>query len=290
MPIASPIVIAQRLRQLSWVEVGERAWIALICAALLELVMPAGIKHLLRPLVLALPLSIIAMKDLSHLPDALARMGAARARRDWPGTLMAWLPPELVGLLRLDARMRHGFLSWARRRPQPALPEGQVLTCLEQGSYRTAFVIVLLATLFEMPFDALIASLFLHDAHKTLLLHELMLAGALSTLVWALGDRWHMGRGCHVLTSNSLELRVGARTHGSIPLHAVLGCERLAEPAASWCRRHGIERRATLLASPLDKPNTVLMLDQDCPVRLTTWAASGPACAPCSCTWTGRMR
>jgi hypothetical protein len=127
---------------------------------------------------------------------------------------MAWLPPELVGLLRLDARMRHGFLSWAWRRPQPALPEGQVLTCLEQGSYRAAFVIVL-------------------------------------------------------LTSDSLELRVGARTRGSIPLYAVRSCERLSEAAASWCRRHGIERRATLLASPLDKPNTVLMLDQDCPGRLT---------------------
>jgi hypothetical protein len=269
MPIASPAVFAQRLRHLSWVEVFERAWIALNCVVLLELIMPAGIKHLLRPLVLALPLSIIAIKDLSHLPDALARTRAALALRDWTGTVIAWLPPELVGLLRLDAQMRCGCLAWICRRPQAPLPEGQVLTCLEQGSYRTAFVIVLLATLFEMPLDALIASLFLHDAHKTMLLHGLMLAGALSTLVWALGDRWHMGRGCHVLTSNSLEVRVGARTHGSIPLHTVRGCERLAEPAASWCRRHGIGRHATLLASPLDKPNTVLILDEDSPVRLT---------------------
>jgi hypothetical protein len=273
MPIASPAVLARRLRRLSWREVFERAWIALLCVILLKLVMPAAFSEFLRPLVLAVPLAILAAKDLAHLPDALARTRNARALRDWraalPAMVLAWLPPELVGLLRLDGQMRRGFLNWLCRRQPPALPEGRVLTYLEQGAYRTAFVIVLLATLGEMPLDALIASLFIHDAHKMLLLHGLMLAGALSTLVWVLGDRWHVARGCHVLTSNSLELRIGARTHGTIPLAAVRRCAAIAEPAAAWCRRHGIEGRDTLLASPLDKPNTVLILDHDSPVRLT---------------------
>lgn len=272
MPLASPAVLAQRLRRLSWREVVERAWIALLCVILLKLVMPAAVKELLRPLVLAVPLSFIAAKDLSHLPDALARTRAALALRGWraalPAIVLAWLPPELVGLLRLGQAQRRGFLNWLCRRARPALPEGTVLAYLEQGAYRTAFVIVLFSTLFEIPLDALVLPLFMHDAGTIRLIHVVLLVGALSTLVWALGDRWHVARGCHVLTPRSLELRVGARTHGTIALEAIRRCERIAEPAASWCRRHGVDGRDTLLVSPLDKPNTVLILDHDSPVRL----------------------
>ncbi|WP_051971964.1 hypothetical protein [Massilia sp. 9096] len=273
MPIASPAVFAQRLRRLSWREVFERAWIALLCVVLLKLVMPAAVKELLRPLVLAVPLSLIAAKDLSHLPDALARTRAALALPGWratpPAVLLAWLPPELVGLLRLGGAQRRGFFDWLGCRPQPALPEGQALTYLEQGAYRSAFAIVLLATFVELPIDALVLPLFIHDAHEFMLIHALMLAGAISTLAWVLGDRWHVAHGCHVLTSDSLELRIGARTHGSIPLRRIQACGTIAGPVAAWRRQHGIERRHVLLASPLDKPNTVLILDEDSPVRPT---------------------
>jgi hypothetical protein len=96
-----------------------------------------------------------------------------------------------------------------------------------------------------------------------------MLLAAFSTLAWILGDRWLLARGCHVLGADTLELRIGARTQGAIPLQAIRRCERLAEPAAAWCRRHGIERRDTLLASPLDKPNAVLILGEHSRVRLS---------------------
>jgi hypothetical protein len=282
MPIASFAVFARRLRYLSWREVFECAWIALICVILLKLAMPTAANALLRPLVLAVPLSIIAAKYLSHLPDALARTRAALTVRDWPGTSLAWLPPELVGLLRLGRAQWRGFACWLLRRPQSALPAGQSLTYLERGAYRTAFVIILLATLFELPLHALVLPLFLHDAASVTLLYVTLLcvllpAGVLGTLIWVLGDRWLVGPGCHVLDADGLVLRVGARTHGAIPWQAIRACERIAEPATAWCRRHGIHRRDTLLVSPLDKPNTILILNHHSAVRLTHLGAERTA-------------
>jgi hypothetical protein len=100
-------------------------------------------------------------------------------------------------------------------------------------------------------------------------IHALMLAGSLSTLAWVLGDRWHVGAGSHVLTDEGLQLRVGARARGSIPVDAIAACERIDEPVHAWLRRRGIARRDTVTVSPLDKPNTVLILKADSRVRLT---------------------
>lgn len=271
MPIASPAIYAQRLRQTSWTEVLQTAWLTLIGAILIKLVLPAFLANALRPLLLIAPLLVIVVKDLSHLPNAVQRLRSAFAKRDWARMATACLPPELVGLARLDGQMRRGFLNWLRRRPQPALPAGQALSYLERGSYRTAIAIALFSILFELPLDALILPLFLHDADKLRLIHALMLVGSLSTLAWVLGDRWLVGKGCHVLTADGLALRVGARTVGTIPFECIAACERMDVPAAHWCGKRGIARHTTLVAStlPLDKPNAVLILKPDSPVRLT---------------------
>jgi hypothetical protein len=111
-------------------------------------------------------------------------------------------------------------------------------------------------------------------------LHVLMFASCLSGFAWVMGDRWLVGRGQHVLDGEGLHVRVGARTTGVMPRDAIVACERLDEPAAAWCRRHGIAPLAALVASPLDKPNTVLILNENRPVCLTHWGVQrdGLAC------------
>jgi hypothetical protein len=169
----------------------------------------------------------------------------------------------------LDSALRRGFMHWLLRRPQPAMPAGESFSYLKFGAYRTGFAIVLLAALFELPLDAALLPLFVHDAAKLRLVHLLMLTGTLSTLAWVLGDRWHLGAGKHVLTEEGLQLRIGARTQGLVPLDAIAACERLDEPASSWLRREGVERHRAATVSPLDKPNTVLILKAGSRVRLT---------------------
>lgn len=273
----------QRLRDSSWRDMAKYAWLVFLGMATLKLLLPAELRQGLRPLILVAPILPFIAKDLSHWPDALARLRAACADRAWGRALRACWPPELLGLLRIDAAMRSGFMSWLRRRPQPALPVGETFTYLERGSYRTALAIVLMATLFELPLDAALLPLLppsLVDPHQVRLLHVLLLLGVLSTLVWVLGDRWHIGRGCHVLTDAGLVLRIGARAAGTIPPDAIADCRRIDLAPADWCRRHGIARHKTVLVSPLDKPNAVLMLKLNSDVRLRHMGVerSGLAC------------
>jgi hypothetical protein len=260
---------AGKLRQSAWLDAVRNAWLVLMGGMLVRLILPRALADSLRPLLMAAPLLPLIAKDLSHLPDALARTRAALAARAWPALFLAWLPPELVGIFRLDRDLRHGCLNWLRRRPQPQAPAGRAFSYLERGSYRTAVAIVLFSTFVELPIHAAVLPLFVHEPATLHLIHLLMLVGTLSTLAWVLGDRWLLGAGQHVLTEQGLQLRVGARTHGTIPLQAIARCERIAEPASDWLRRHGIDRRQAVLASPLDKPNTVLIFSSGCRVRLT---------------------
>src|SRR5438094_2411680 len=109
---------AERLRQGSWLDAIGKAWLILLAGIFLKLILPRALANSLRPLFLVAPLLPLIAKDLSHLPDALARIRAALAARAWRKLPAAWLPPELLGLVRLDRDLRHGCLNWLLRRPQ----------------------------------------------------------------------------------------------------------------------------------------------------------------------------
>jgi hypothetical protein len=252
---------AQYLRRTPWLTVLGKAWLLMVGCALVKPMLPRGLGQALRPLVWLLPLLVLVAKDMSHLPDALARIRVLLAARAWSRLPAAWLPPELVGLFRLDSALRRGFVHWLRRCPHAALPAGQAFGYLERGAYGTVVAIVLFSLLVEIPLDAFIASFFVHDPVTRRVLHAVLLAGALSSLAWVLGDRWWIGAGRHVLDADSLHLRVGARSHGSIARSAIAACERVDVPAAAWCRARGIAPHAALVASPFDRPNAVLMLE-----------------------------
>lgn len=269
-----------RLRRTPWTTVIRNAWLALLSLAIVLAVLPAWLCHALKPWLFAVPLAMFVAKDLAHVPDALARTRAVLAARRWRSLPVAWLPPELVGLIRTDRALRRGFLHWLLRRPQPAAPVGLAFGYLGQGAYRTGVAIALFCIFVEIPLDAAIVPLLVRDHGAAHMLHGLMAVACLSSLVWVLGDRWLVGAGQHVLDDDGLCLRIGVRTAGWIPRAAIAACARLNEPVPAWCRRHGIAPIDTLTASPLDKPNTVLILKDDCPVRLTHWGVprEGLAC------------
>lgn len=260
---------AERLRRTPWIDVIRNAWLVLLGGMALKAMLPAGLGNALRPLLLVAPLLVLIAKDLSHLPDALQRTRDLARTRTWRRLPAAWLPLELVGLLQLGSAQRRGCINWLLRRPQPALPAGEAFSYLTYGAYRTGVAIVLFSILVELPLDALVLPLFVHDPAALRVIHTLMLVGSLSTLTWVLGDRWQVGAGSHVLSEEGLQLRIGARSHGSIPRDAIAACERIDESVHAWLRRRGIARRDTVTVSPLDKPNTVLILKADSRVRLT---------------------
>lgn len=256
------------LRRTSWSQLAGYAYLGFLILLLARLAAPEAAGPALRKLALALPLVLLAAKDLAHLPDALRRL---RSAAGWQGRTLALLPPELIGMVRLDRLMWDGFLQWLRRRRPAARPQGTALTYLQRGAYGTAIGCAMVAVCLELPIDFGILHLFIDDPDTRLLIHVAGAVGVLYTLAWVLGDRWHVADGSHVLADDVLHLRVGVRTQGSIALSAIERVDAVTEAPDRWRRRHGVHRADTVLVTPFDKPNCVLVVKQDAGVTLLHW-------------------
>lgn len=259
---------ALHLRRTSWLQLAGHAFLGCFVLVLVKLAAPEALAPALRKLTLALPLPLVAAKDLSHWPDALARL---RVAKGWSTRITALLPPELVGMLRLDREMRRGFLQWLRRKPTMPRPEGLALTYLQRGAYGSAIGIAMVSLFLEVPIDIMIVNLMIDDPDKQLLIHVLAAVGVLASFIWVVGDRWHVGDGCHVLGDDILHLRVGVRTQGSIPLAAIARVEAVKDSPERWRRQHGIHSADTLLVTPFDKPNCVLVMKPEAQLTLLHW-------------------
>lgn len=256
------------LRRTSWLQLAGYAYLGIFILLLVRLAAPEAMAPALRKLALLLPLGLLAAKDLAHLPDALQRL---RSASGWHGRILALLPPELIGMVRLDRLMWSGFLQWVRRRTSAPQPAGVALSYLQRGSYGTAIACAMVSVFLELPLDFAILHLFVDDPDTRLLIRVVGGIGALYTLAWVLGDRWHVAEGSHVLADDVLHLRVGVRTRGSIPLSAIERVETVGEAPERWRRRHGIHSADTITVTPFDKPNCVLVLQPDAGITLLHW-------------------
>lgn len=265
--------VAAWLRSATWLQLAGYAYLGFVMLLLMRLMAPAKLGQALRQLSLMLPLALFAAKDLAHAPDALHRMRAATGLR---ARILALLPPELVGLARMDRLMWRGFLQLLRRRRSPSRPEGVALTYLQRGAYGTAICVLMVALFLELPVNAGIIHLLIDDAHTRHIIHAVAAIAALYSFAWALADRWYIGEGCHALAGDTLHLRVGVRASGNIALDAIERCERIDMAASDWRRRHKIACADTMLVTPFDKPNCVLVVRQNAGATLLHWQVQRP--------------
>ena len=266
-------ILVSTLRAASWRDLAGWGLAALFVISIVKTLVPDAAKPFLRSAGLGLPLLLLMAKDLAHAPDAWQRLrGAHAVRAPWHVHVAALLPPELVGMLRLDRLLWIGC--WRRLRRQPAprtLPHGVGLGYLERGAYGTATAVVFVSLLLELPVHVLLLNLFIEDADQLVLLHALGAVAVLYTLAWVLGDRWYIGAGCHVMTDDALHLRVGVRVDSVLPLAAIARLEMVDAPLPAWRQRHGVTRRGMLLVTPFDQPNCVLVLVDDAQVDILHW-------------------
>lgn len=256
------------LRRTSWLELAAYAFLAFFIILLARLIAPAVMDPTLRKLGMALPLIFLVAKDLAHTPEALNRLSSAKG---WKSHVVALLPQELVGMFRLDRLMWAGFAHWLRRTAMQRRPEGVALTYLQRGAYGTAVGIAMVSLFVELPINVLIVNLMFKDPDTRLFIHIVAGVGALYSFAWILADRWYVGEGTHVLVDDTLHLRVGVRTQASIPLSVIERCDTVSQDPIQWRRRHGIHRADTLLVTPFDKPNCVLLLKPDSAVTFLHW-------------------
>lgn len=270
------------LQDTNWWQMLGYAWLVFIFGRFAMFLLPEALKPLLDKPLLALPLLLIVAKDLAGILDFSRRMRqVARKGTPWSERLGATLPPEFLAFLKLGRAMRQGFLAWVRRQPHPPRPAGAVLTYTERGAYSTVLAFAVFSACIELPIDAAIATIFIDEPRVRAILHVCSLFSAATILMWVAGDRW-MVRGAkgHVLTGDALDLSIGARASGIIPLDAIAGCDNLTEKPDLWCKRHGVARRDTVTVSPFDAPNVVLRLRPEAPVTIMTYqmATQAPAC------------
>lgn len=259
------------LQTMPWLSLIGYGVLIMLYGTLVSFLLPDAWQASFKQLLLVAPLLLICAKDLACLPLGLQRLQSSRARGESRvKRLLALLPPELLAYTRLERAMWRGFFNWVRRRAPDARPAGTPLGYLERGAYRTVICCLLLTLFVEMPIDVMIANLLVKTPAQAFTLHGVFGALGLYGFVWVLGDRWYvLGRQHHVLTASTLELDIGARGHGSIPLAAMASCERLKESRKQWCQRHGFKVHATRALSPCDAPNVVVRLQPGCDVRLT---------------------
>ncbi|MEW7850408.1 hypothetical protein AB2N08_17075 [Massilia aurea] len=255
---------------MSWRDLAGWAFAALSLTAFAKMLAPAAARPLLHDAGLALPLLLLIAKDIAHAPDAWKRLRRAQLTgAAWHARVTALLPPEMIGLLKLDRLLWLGFLHRLQGRSAPvALPAGVALTYLQRGAYGTARAVVFVALLLELPTHALLLHLFIKDADALVLIHVLGAVALVYTLAWVLGDRWHIGEGRHVMTLDALHLRVGARVDGMLPLGAIARVESVDMLLPAWRHRHGAARTDTLVVTPFDKPNCVMVLHEDAQVDI----------------------
>jgi hypothetical protein len=253
---------ARRLNDTSWVTVIGYAYVLFITLALLRYATPAHWREPMKALGLALPLMLLAAKDLAQIPDVAARLRAQRRQGANPfHWAAACLPPGLIGLIRLDRAQWRGFFYWLRRESPPARPSGLRLTFLEQGAYSTVIAFGLFSVFVELPLSAAILPLLIDDPVQVRNIHILFALGSLYTLVCLLGDRWQLRGGHHVH-------RHPSRPAGRCARQRAHSAVRDRRPVAQWRRKNPFRLAQAVNITPFDKPNLVLRLrpDADCTI------------------------
>lgn len=278
---------ARQLNDTPWPMMLGYAYAAFITMAMLSFLTHGTWHACLKALGLALPLMLLAAKDLASLPDVAARLQALRRQNaGWPRLLAACLPPGLSGLARLEREIWRGFFGWLHGKPHPLRPVGLTLPFLGQGAYSTVIAIGLFSVCVELPLDAALVPLFVHDPEIVRTIHLMVALGSFYTLVWLLGDRWHVRGGQHVLTGTHLDLRVGARASARIPREAIEDVQRLHQPVAAWRCAHPCRLAETVTITPWDKPNLVLRLRADAGCTIQHHGLERGACGTCFFTST----
>lgn len=258
------------LQTLPWLSLIGYIVLLLLYGGVASLLLPRDWRPPCMRFLLQASLFLLVAKDIACLPLHVTRVKAARGLgATWARCLYLALPPGLLAYLRLERAMWGGFFGWMLRRAQPARPAGAALGYLERGAYGTVICCVLVALCTELPIDVLIASVIARTPRQMHLLHIGFGLVVAYSLVWVLGDRWYVaGRRHHVLTSTHLQLDIGARGSGSIPLDAIAGCERLTGSRKAWCQQHTYSLHTTRQLTPFDAPNVVLTLQPGCDIRL----------------------
>lgn len=220
--------------------------------------------------VLTMIIALFTWKLVVETPESLAR--SAHARREGRSLFdqaRAFVPPEILGVLRFEHAQHRGFLSWLLRRSPISEPvTSEHFEHHRKSQYSTVLIIVLLSCVVELPLSGLLVEALVEDPIRRQYIHWFVLAVIAYTIVWLIGDRYAVQSSKSKVKKDGLELRIGERFLADIPWSAVMGASRitqvkeLSEARGKWLRRNGFDPEATVIGTPVDPPNVAILLDK----------------------------
>ena len=250
-----------------------------IMSALVFIILPeSALRDLIDDAAHIAMLALFTTKIFAGLPDGIKRANLAiLQKKSWYLPIIALVPEELAGWVRLERAIWKGFFGWATRKFPLPPPQGLRIDFLKRSTYSIVFAIVLLALLVEIPFCGVIVSLIEQDPTRRIQIHIILFALTAYSLVWILGDRWLVKHSVHVLTETQITFHIGARTLGTVPRNAIKRVQLVKQSRDKWCKLHKVSMRETVLITPYDDPNVVIELIPHVETQITYFQADRSA-------------
>jgi hypothetical protein len=261
------------LQRPSWTEYLSRiAGPTLLALVFTSLVRQPDLRQLLKQLVVASFIAAFAAKEIADFPVLWKKAHSDfQAKGGLHRLLSAFIAPEALGLIQTLWCLMKGFLCWMlRQHPCSNDRRGTSIPYLKLSGYGAVLPFALLALLVDVPVSAVILPALGVEESLHMVIRIAVLLVGLATLAGVLGDRWHISTGNHILTDDSLLLKVGVRYEASVPRCAIDRAElvgRTEKISPLWSKRE-------IIVSPFDKPNVRLLLsDRPC-VNVTAWGCT----------------
>ena len=238
---------------------------------------PGSIRAAIGPLAFKAAQLLILAKLLSQYRGLERWRAAATSGAPFLERLRALVPLPLIAWTRLDRANLRACLAWVARRPHPPRPAGRTFHFLQKSSYGTVVLILLVGIFGELPMHATIVSVIVKDAAMQHQVQMILLAVALYSLFWVVGDRRAMLGSSYVVGESTLDLKVGNRFSAVIPLAAISAGEAVTGGVAAWRKQRALPSEATLVATPADEPNVMIAIDQAAGMTVVNWQIERPA-------------
>ncbi|WP_133166879.1 hypothetical protein [Solimicrobium silvestre] len=178
--------------------------------------------------------------------------------------LVQFFPPALVSSFRFHYSLCYGFLCWlSRKKYEPDLPDGASIPFMNKSDYQTAFIMLLLMLLVEVPISSFAFGFSIKDPIERHWAHVLMITISIYTLILVLGDRWKLKNQHHQLDRNFLYLRCADRFFADIPVEQIKNIAIFKEELEKWKlakRKLNFSFEIVSPCSLVDKPNLIIEL------------------------------
>lgn len=223
----------------------------------------------------ALPLAAFACALLvlaKYLADLPYQWRYARESLTLAGKCQYLLPSCVPAFVEITWAAGSGFLLWVARRKAPEQAGlGTPLGYLKKGQYNTLLWLGGISLIGDVPISALLIGVFTHD--PVLRLHAHLVFGAITlwSMVALLGDSYWIRRTSHSLNGDMLQLEISRRFYALVPAASIDHAEFMDGSPYSWRTAHKIKGRDTMLVTPFDTPNVIVVLRSDAEVEASVF-------------------